>query len=139
MKRALLLVALAVPVWLAGCSDASPTGSDGSDSGEMVAGPATVVVVAAIRGRQGENVWFISPDLKNEGGPGEFYIHVEGTSTDPAGPRTQCGLTQTIGVTAGWRDTVDFVLECPRAPQYLTVYTRAHGATDFRVTHEYVY
>lgn len=133
MKRALLLAALASMI---GCDGSSSTGTGDQDS---TAVPASVVVVDAVRGRQGENVWYITPDLQNEGGAGEFYIHVQGVAQDIDGPLTECGLTQTIGVAAGWRDTLDFVFECARAPQYLTVRTRDADSTDFRITDEYVY
>ncbi len=134
MKRVLLLAVLAGMV---GCGKDTPTGENGQNSGDTI--PASVVVVQAVRGRQDTTTWYITPDLQNEGGAGEFYIHVEGSRVDIDGPRAQCGLTQTIAAPGGWRDTLDFVFECPRAPQFLTVYTRDADSTDFRITDEYVY
>lgn len=135
IKRVLLwALLLAIP---AACDGVFSTESGDGEDKPM--GDASVLVLDAIRGRQDTAAWFITPDLQNEGGPGEFYIHVEGVPEAISGPRTQCGLTQTIEVPGGWRDTLDFVFECPRGPQYLTVYTRNEGASEFRVTDEWVY
>lgn len=135
MKRILLLAVLVVVP--AACDGVLSTETNGGE--DTPTGEASVVVVHAIRGRQDTAAWFITPDLKNEGGPGAFYIHVEGVPDGISGPRTQCGLTQTIDVAGGWRDTLDFVFECARGPQYLTVYSRNEGESEFEVTDEWVY
>jgi hypothetical protein len=136
VKRALFLAAL---VGLVGCDGDPFLAPAGDGTPQDSLGPAAVEIIDAIRGRQSQSSWYITPDLENTGGPGAFYIHVEGVSIYPGGPRTQCGLTQTITVPAGWRKTLDFVFECAWPPQYLTVYTRAQGEDQFRVTDEWVY
>jgi hypothetical protein len=136
MRRLVLFAAL---VGLAGCDPASTPTIPTPPTDDEPQVEAAVVIVGAVRGRQGTNVWYITPDLENEGGPGEFYIHAQGVSLDPEGPLTECGLTQKISVPAYWRDRVDYVIECPRAPQFLTVYTRSRGEEAFRETDYWVY
>jgi hypothetical protein len=103
------------------------------------AGPAEVLVVSAVRGRMEPTRWSITLEMKNDGGPGQFYLHLQAVSTTPAGPRTECGLTPERRVPAAWRETVAYVIECPRTPQWVTVYTRSDGEAEYRETDSWVY
>ena len=103
------------------------------------AGLAEVVVLTAVRGRLEPTRWSVSLDLENDGGPGEFYLHLQGVSAQPAGPRTECGLTPERDVPGAWRETVTYVIECPRAPQWVTVFTRSDGETEFRESDVWTY
>ncbi len=100
---------------------------------------AEVVVDAAVRGRIEPTRWSVTLDLRNDGGPGEFYLHLQGVSSAPAGPPTECGLTPERTVPGGWRETVAYVIECPRTPQWVTVYTRSDGEAEFRETDVWTY
>lgn len=138
MKRLFpLVLLLAAP----GCDTATATDVDGGGGAPGIQDPvaAEVVIVSAVRGRQGTNVWWITPEFENAGGAGEFYLHLQGVAVDPEGPLTECGLTQKIDVPAGWSGAGDFVIECARAPQYITVYSRGDGESEFRVTDEFCY
>jgi len=139
VKRALLLAALVGAAAAIGCDGDPSTPREGSGNPQDTLPAAAVEVVHAVRGRQDTAAWWITPSMRNTGGSGTFYIKVEGEAVGIDGPRAQCGLTGNIDVPALWEAKMDFVFECERAPQYLTVYTRAQGETDFRITDEWVY
>lgn len=134
--RRLLVAALAVGPLLA-CDGSPFWNTDPTDP--PPAEDADVMVVSAARGRIEPTRWSVSLELENGGGPGRFYLHLQGVSTAAAGPRTECGLTPERAAPGGWHETVEYVIECPRTPQWVTVYTASDGEAEYRETDVWVY
>jgi hypothetical protein len=124
---------------LVGCGGADvATAPPASD-----AGPARVVIVAAVNHGVYVDGEHITVTLRNDGGAGFFKLGASATASSiPNGPLEDYGASEPFEVSAGWSETADFSIqtghrEVTKHVGKLTVYSRGRESLSYTVTSEF--